>query len=193
MSNAFPATTPGRIATDPQYTGGANPRLTFRLAVDDRSQGQDGEWATRQTVFHDVVAFGRSAKTFADLYRKGDPVVISGEVRFNNYTTQAGENRTGTQIVARVVAPDPRLCQVSIDRTRQAERGAGADGPAPSAPQTTTQSGAAAEAVDVQVDVPPPPVPAPPPVPTPPTAAEAAARPRWPQQPTGTATGGVGV
>ncbi len=171
MSNAFPATTPGRIATDPQYVSGVNPRLAFRLAVDDRSQGPDGAWATRQTVFHDVVVFGRSASTFAGMYRKGDPVLVSGEVRFNNYTTQAGENRTGTQIVAKLVAPDPRLCSVTIDRTPQAERGAGATGPE----RTAT----------AQAEVEPPPPPSPP--------ADTASRPRWPQQPSTAANEGVGL
>ncbi len=176
MSNVFPATTPGRIATDPQYVDGQNPRLTFRLAVDDRSQGSDGEWATRQTVFHDVVVFGPSANTFAEMYRKGDPVLVSGKVRFNNYTTQAGENRTGTQLVAKLVAPDPRLCSVAIDRSRQATRDSGVAGP--SRPVAAAEAGADAEA-------------APSAPPSPPS--DAAPRPQWPQQPSGGAPAGMGL
>ncbi|TDD65404.1 hypothetical protein E1262_25340 [Jiangella aurantiaca] len=72
MSNAFPASPAGRIATDPKLVAGANPRLTFRLAVDDRAQ-EDGQWITKQTVFHDVVVFGRSAETYARLYRRVIP------------------------------------------------------------------------------------------------------------------------
>lgn len=170
MSNAFPASPAGRIATDPKLVAGVNPRLTFRLAVDDRAQGPDGQWATRQTVFHDVVVFGRSAETFARLYRKGDPVLVAGELRFTTYKTQGGDQRTGTQIVARLVAPDPRLVTVTIDRSRYADRDAGVEAPA----QETERPAA---------------VPAPPPPPAPDTHS----RPRWPQQAASTAGNGVAV
>jgi single-strand DNA-binding protein len=170
MSNAFPASPAGRIATDPKLVAGANPRLNFRLAVDDRAQ-EDGRWITKQTVFHDVVVFGRSAETFARLYRKGDPVIVAGELRFTTYETQGGEKRTGTQIVARLVAPDPRLVTVTIDRSRQADRAASVEAPAQETERPAT-------------------VPAPPP---PPSADAAPVRPRWPQQATSTAGNGVAV
>ncbi|SDT36556.1 single-stranded DNA-binding protein [Jiangella sp. DSM 45060] len=170
MSNAFPASPAGRIATDPKLVAGANPRLNFRLAVDDRAQGPDGQWITKQTVFHDVVVFGRSAETFARLFRKGDPVIVAGELRLTTYESQGGDKRTGTQIVARLVAPDPRLVTVTIDRSRQADRAAGVDAPSQEAEQPAT-------------------VPAPPP----PPAADTHSRPRWPQQATSTAGNGVAV
>ncbi|WP_158603073.1 single-stranded DNA-binding protein [Jiangella rhizosphaerae] len=171
MSNTFPASPAGRIANDPKLVAGANPRLTFRLAVDDRAQ-EDGQWITKQTVFHDVVVFGRSAETFARMYRKGDPVIVAGELRFTNYETKGGEQRTGTQIVARLVAPDPRLVTVTIDRSRQADHAAAGV----EAPAHETERPAAA--------------PAPPPLP----AVDATpARPRWPQQPASTAGNGVAV
>jgi single-strand DNA-binding protein len=173
MSNAFPASPAGRIATDPKLVAGVNPRLNFRLAVDDRAQGPDGQWTTRQTVFHDVVVFGRSAETFARLYRKGDPVIVAGELRFTTYETQGGEQRTGTQIVARLVAPDPRLATVRIDRSRQPDRAASVEAPAQETERPAT-------------------VPAPPPPPAPGPEATTA-RPRWPQQATSTAGNGVAV
>ncbi|TDD65405.1 hypothetical protein E1262_25345 [Jiangella aurantiaca] len=57
-------------------------------------------------------------------------MIVAGELRFTTYETQGGEQRTGTQIVARLVAPDPRLVTVTIDRSRQADRAAGIEVPA---------------------------------------------------------------
>src|SRR5690625_1339841 len=82
MSNRFPMNATGRVATDPELSTGQNgaARVRFRLAVHDRVQQPDGQWADGQTVFHDVVAFSESAKTYADTFRKGDAVAVMGDL-----------------------------------------------------------------------------------------------------------------
>ena len=62
MSNQFPMSVAGRIATEPELsTGQSGTRAAFRLAVDDRVRDSSGHWLTAQTVFHDVVAWGHLA------------------------------------------------------------------------------------------------------------------------------------
>lgn len=117
MSNRFPVSVTGRLATDPSLsTATASPLVKFRLAVDDRRQAPDGSWETRQTVFHDVAAWGRLAEVAADQLRRGDAVVVAGTLKFDTYQ-QDGKERTRSEIVADAIGPDLRLSTVTIDRT----------------------------------------------------------------------------
>lgn len=116
MSNRFPVSVAGRLATDPTlYTSAAAQRATFRLAVDDRQQGPEGHWETRQTVFHDVAAWGRLAEIAVEQLRRGDAVVIAGTLKFDTYEKE-GIERTRSEIVAEAIGPDLRLASVTIDR-----------------------------------------------------------------------------
>ena len=78
-----------------------------------------GEWETAQTIFHDVVAFGRLAeRTFGTLH-VGDAVIAHGEFRFRSYEDAAGTNRTGASFVASRIGPDMLLADVTVARARE--------------------------------------------------------------------------
>ena len=93
MGNRFDAYLAGRVATEPTLgtTKDGQPWVRFRLAVDDRSQnGETGEWEKSQTVFHDVVAFGRLAERTVGTVHSGDAVIAHGEFRFRSYEGPGG-------------------------------------------------------------------------------------------------------
>jgi len=123
MSNRFPLSVAGRIATDPELsTGQSGSRTAFRLAVDDRVRDPSGHWSTAQTVFHDVVVWGRLAEAAAEQLAKGDPIVLSGEIRYRTWTADDGTIRTSSAIHADALGPDLRLARVQVDRERTPRR-----------------------------------------------------------------------
>src|SRR5919106_3668265 len=135
-------------------TQGGQSWAKFRVAVEDRARNDvTGEWERAQTIFHDVVAFGKLAERTVGALHVGDPVLAQGEFRFRTYEDAAGATRIGTSFVASRLGPDILLADVTVSRgqPREAEasraREAGREAPAgqPS-PQlrTVTRSGAVA-------------------------------------------------
>lgn len=118
MSNTFEFHGPARLATDPTitYTATGTPRSTFRIAVDDRKQLEDGTWETAQTVFHDAVAFGKRAESIASMFQSGDAVLILGKLKAS-ININEGKTYTNWSIKIAHMAPDPARAHISIDRT----------------------------------------------------------------------------
>lgn len=133
MSNRFPVSMAGRIATDPEmrFTQSGQAVARFRLAVEDRQQNGRGNWETTQTIFHTVTAWGRLAENTVDQLRKGDPIVVAGDLRFRTYQTPEGDRRTATEVNATTLGPDLRLATVEVDRERRNSRAAEAAREAP--------------------------------------------------------------
>ena len=125
MGNRFDAYLAGRLATEPTLstTKDGKPWAKFRLAVDDRSPNREtGEWETSQTIFHDVVAFGRLAERTVGTLHSGDAVIAQGEFRFRSYEDSGGTTRTGTQFVASRLGPDILLADFTLHGGRTAKR-----------------------------------------------------------------------
>lgn len=140
MSNRFPVSMAGRIASDPEmrFTSSGQAVARFRLAVEDRQQNGRGNWETVQTIFHTVTAWGRLAENTVDQLRKGDPIVVAGDLRFRTYKTPEGDRRTATEVNATTLGPDLRLSTVSVDRTGRNSRAAEAGREAPAAADDQT-------------------------------------------------------
>jgi single-strand DNA-binding protein len=51
---------------------------------------------------------------------KGDPVIVTGELRTNEYTTRDGVARTDLELSATAVGPDLARCTVVLDREPRA-------------------------------------------------------------------------
>ena len=122
--NRFDAYLAGRVATTPvlRESQDDRPWARFRLAVDDRIRNAEtGEWETSQTIFHDVVVFGKLAERTVAALRSGDPVLAQGEFRFQSYRDAEGRNRTGTSFVASRLGPDILLADVAVSRSQERE------------------------------------------------------------------------
>jgi single-strand DNA-binding protein len=124
LSNKFDAHLAGRVATAPTLgeSPGGRSWAKFRLAVDDRARNVvTGEWETSQTIFHDVVVFGKLAERTVATLHTGDPVLAQGEFRFQSYQDGEGRTRTGTSFVASRMGPDILLADVAVSRDREPE------------------------------------------------------------------------
>ena len=124
MGNRFDAYLAGRVATEPVpgTTKDGKPWVRFQLAVDDRSPNpRSGEWETSQTIFHDVVAFGRLAERTVGVVHVGDAVIAHGEFRFRSHEDSTGTTRTGSQFVASRLGPNILLSDVTVHGGRDRE------------------------------------------------------------------------
>ena len=119
MGNRFDAYLAGRMATEPTLgtTQDGQPWANFRVAVEDRARNDaTGEWEKAQTIFHDVVVFGKLAERTVGTLHTGDPVIAQGEFRFRAYEDASGTTRTGTSFVASRLGPDILLANVTVTR-----------------------------------------------------------------------------
>jgi single-strand DNA-binding protein len=97
----------GRLARDPELrfvpsTGMAVTRLT--LAVDKDLFGDKKQQAISQgkptADFINITVFGKQAENCANYLSKGSQCAVHGRITTNNYTTQTGEKRYTTEVLA---------------------------------------------------------------------------------------------
>lgn len=82
----------GRLTRDPEIrTYGDDKKLCrYSIAVNRRFANAEG---VREADFFDCVNFGGSAEFVTKYFHKGDPIIIDGEMRTENYTDKDGNNR----------------------------------------------------------------------------------------------------
>ena len=98
-----------RLRTDADVT-----MAKFRLAVTKRRRDQStGEFEDLHTSFYSVTAFRSLAENVLASVGKGDPVVVTGELRVGEYVTKDGEPRLSIDVDASAVGHD-----LSRGRTR---------------------------------------------------------------------------
>lgn len=90
----------GRLAADPEvrYTQGSEPICVarFRLAVDRRRKGTDGE---PSADFINCVAFGKAGEHVEKYYHKGIKITVSGRIQTGSYTNKDGQKVYTTDVV----------------------------------------------------------------------------------------------
>lgn len=95
----------GNLTRDPEvrYTSKGTAVASAGIAVNKRWAGEDGQ--PRESVsFFDVTAFGRTAEVLSERCRKGDPVLVSGELKQESWEDkQTGAKRTAVKVVAREI------------------------------------------------------------------------------------------
>ena len=137
----------GRAGTDPQmrYTPSGTAVTDFRLAVNNPSRGQDGEWQDN-TEWFTVTAWDRQAESVNQYLAKGRRVFVDGRLSTRTYTANNGEQRTSLEVRAfRVIFMD-----------RPEGQGSGDDFGAPQAagsPSGTTATGNGGEPAAASEDV----------------------------------------
>ena len=133
MGTRIPVSISGNLVADPELSFGESgvAHAKLRVAVNQRLQNADGSWRDGEPLFHNVSAFRALAETVANSLKKGDPVVIGGEMEFRHYDKD-GVQHEAHRIVADNVGPDLRYGTVAFQRTPKAsaEVFAGPKGPA---------------------------------------------------------------
>ncbi len=96
---AFKVFGAGRLTADPElrYSQGTNQTAVakFSLAA-DRKFKKDGKPVAD---FFDCTVFGKQAEFVAKYFKKGNKMIVNGELQNDNYTDKNGVKRYNTQII----------------------------------------------------------------------------------------------
>ena len=124
MTTRIPVTIAGNLTGDPEHGAGesGNEYARFTVAVNDRRLNETtNRWEDAGTVFHRVVVFNQQSRHVADSLRKGDSVLIAGDLRFGTYSDkETGQSRETRDIVADNVGASLKFAGVDIERSPKA-------------------------------------------------------------------------
>ena len=81
-----------------RYTPSGTPVATVGLATNRRFK--QGDELKEETLFIDIVAFGKQAENAAKYLSKGSKVTIEGRLQQRRWETDAGEKRSKHEVVA---------------------------------------------------------------------------------------------
>lgn len=90
----------GNLTRDPElrYTPQGTAVCTFSVATNRQWTTDAGE-KREEVDFHRIVAWNKLAELCAQLLAKGRKVYVEGRIQTRNWQTQAGDQRTTTEIV----------------------------------------------------------------------------------------------
>jgi single-strand DNA-binding protein len=112
----------GNLGSDPdlKFSKNNTAYCNFSLAYTPRKQ-VNGEWQDGETMWFKVVAFGAKAEAIADTFKKGDTVVVVGEMAQSTYTDKEGNEKTSMEITAKEVGLVPKLGKPKAQQFAQKE------------------------------------------------------------------------
>lgn len=90
----------GNLGADPEmsYTTSGTPVTKFRIAVNRRTRGTDGEWKN-ETDWFSIVAWNNLAETCSKFLQKGHKVYVEGRLTQRKYTDRNNVERTAVEVV----------------------------------------------------------------------------------------------
>ena len=124
MTTRIPVTLEGNLTGDPEYgaSEAGNEYARFTIAVNDRRLNETtNRWEDAGTVFHRVVVFNQQSRHVADSLRKGDAVLVAGDLRFGTFIDkETGTTRETRDIVADNVGASLKYATIEVARTPKA-------------------------------------------------------------------------
>lgn len=124
MTTRIPVTIEGNLTGDPEYgtSESGNEYARFTVAVNDRRLNETtNRWEDSGTVFHRVVVFNQQSRHVSDSLRKGDSVIVAGDLRFGTYTDkETGQSRETRDVVADSVGASLKFTSIDVDRAPKA-------------------------------------------------------------------------
>ena len=107
MSNDNIMTFHGRVGTKVDLREGAVPWVLFRVASTPSYFDQATRtWRDLETMWISVKAWRSLAQNAAESLEIGDPIVVTGKVRTERWTTKDGEARESTVLEASLIGHD---------------------------------------------------------------------------------------
>ena len=91
----------GRLGMDPksfEFENGSQ-KAQFSLATNDFYKNAKGE-RVEETQWHNIIAFGKTAKIVTDYLSKGKEIALEGKLTNRSYEDKDGNKKYITEIVA---------------------------------------------------------------------------------------------
>lgn len=91
----------GNLGRDPEmrYSQNGTPITNFTMAVNRRRRGPDGNYQD-ETDWYRVTLFRQQAENAAEWLRKGNKVLVEGQLQIRTYTGNDGVERTSVDVNA---------------------------------------------------------------------------------------------
>lgn len=115
------ATVVGTVVTEPvrRELPGGEQMVSFRLASTARRLDREtGEWVDNGTLFLTVSCWRRLVAGVDASIHRGDPVIVQGQLRSNEYRTREGAQRRDLEMRAHTLGPDLARCTARVERRR---------------------------------------------------------------------------
>lgn len=103
MRGMATATLAGNLTRDPELRTTANGTSVTNVGVAVNERRKQGEEWVDVVHFFDVVIWGQQAEFAAKYFRKGQPVVVEGQLQQRSWETQDGGKRTVVEVKARYI------------------------------------------------------------------------------------------
>jgi single-strand DNA-binding protein len=120
--NEIKVTLYGNVVTDPTPRAGRNGSIftTFRVATTPYRRAADGSYADLDTSFYSVIAFDTTASNAATSLRKGQPVIIVGNLYNKSYVDKDGVTRNSPEVEAQHIGHDLKFGRSTFQRVSRA-------------------------------------------------------------------------
>lgn len=112
----------GNLTKDPVFrqTTNGTPVVNFSIASNRRFRDKSDEWK-EDVCYVGVVAWNRLAESCRDKLKKGNAVLVDGELQSRTFKTEDGSNRTIVEIKARRIQFLNRRMAQSSSADQQAD------------------------------------------------------------------------
>jgi len=89
----------GRLGAQPELVTFESGKTLarFSIATNEGYKDKSGNWQ-EQTQWHNITAWGNTAKLVGDILSKGQEVIVQGRLVNKSYETKTGEKRYSTEI-----------------------------------------------------------------------------------------------
>src|SRR5215218_7130144 len=112
----------GNVVTEPVERQGRNGSIftTFRIATTPYRRTADGRFVDGDTSFYSVIAFNALAANAAAALRKGQPVIVEGNLAMKQYVGTDGQPRLSPEVDADHVGHDLSWGRATFERVSRA-------------------------------------------------------------------------
>ncbi len=114
---SIPVTLKGRMVADPElrFTQAGKALASFCVVTSRRVKDDaSGQWRDADVSFHDCTAFGEIAENIVESCLKGANVIVTGQLKQEEWQTKEGENRRSWKVIADDAALSCRWNKVSV-------------------------------------------------------------------------------
>jgi len=135
----------GNLTDDPQFKYLPDGTAVARFTVASNQRVfEGGQWRDGEPVFVPCNAWRATAENAVESLSKGDRVMVTGRLKTNTWTTQAGEKRSRLELSVDEVGPSLRFATARPTRTAAptAARAPSADRQASQAPRSQANTSA---------------------------------------------------
>ena len=88
----------------------------FRIAVNRRIQGPDGQWKDGEASYFTINCWRSLAENAAETLTRGTRVVVAGRPQYRSWENQEGEKRSAIEVEADEIGPSLRWATARVEK-----------------------------------------------------------------------------